>query len=59
MRQWRCGSISLPEIVLNLRIFFVLAAETEKGFSMANGMFKMKMDIDRHGQTYDKQLSTS
>jgi hypothetical protein len=24
-------------------------AETEIGFSMANGTFKMKIDIDRHG----------
>jgi hypothetical protein len=24
-------------------------AEKEIGFSMANGMFKIKMDIDRHG----------
>jgi hypothetical protein len=48
--RFRCVNY---EIVLNLRIFFVLDAETEIGFSMANGMFKMKMDIERHGQTYE------
>ncbi len=32
------------------RLFILLErAEKEIGFSMANGMFKIKMDIDRHG----------
>jgi hypothetical protein len=32
------------------RLFILLEqAETEIHFSMANGTFKMKMDIDRHG----------
>jgi hypothetical protein len=32
------------------RLFILLEqVETEIGFSMANGTFKMKMDIDRHG----------
>ncbi len=32
------------------RLFILLeGAETEIGFSMANGTFKMKMDIHRHG----------
>ncbi len=32
------------------RLFILLeSAETEIRFSMANSMFKMKMDIDRHG----------
>ena len=30
-------------------IFLLERAETEIYFSMANGTFKMKIDIDRHG----------
>jgi hypothetical protein len=35
---------------LTNRLFILLErVEKEIGFSMANGMFKTKMDIDRHG----------
>jgi hypothetical protein len=35
------------------RLFILLErAEKEIRFSMANGMFKIKMDIDRHGPRY-------
>ncbi len=38
-----------PNFKLN-RLFILLErAETEIHFALANGMFKMKMDIDRHG----------
>jgi hypothetical protein len=33
----------------NRLFIWLVRAETEICFSMANGMFKMKMDIDRHG----------
>jgi hypothetical protein len=33
----------------NRLLIFLERAETEIHLSMANGMFKMKMDIDRHG----------
>jgi hypothetical protein len=32
-------------------------AETEIHFSLSNGTFKMKMDIDRHGPTTEKILT--